>query len=362
MRFFLIFFFIAVSSFSQNVFAQSNKSGKVYKWKLAESWPDNFPIFGDAVHSLIENVDFMTNGQLQIEVHSKEVHKKPLGIFDLVKDGEYEMGHSVSFYWRDKDVNTTFFTTVPFGMIATEQYGWFYHGGGLELMQKAYKPYGLMSFPGGNTGMQMGGWFTKEIKSLEDLKGLKMRIPGLAGNIAKRLGIDVTLLPAGELYAALNTGKIQALEWVGPSLDIGMGFHKVANYYYTGWHEPGAELQFMVNEKAYNELPDDVKRGLNAAMKLAAYDMYIQSQHESAENLQTLLNEFPDTIVRSFPRDVFRAFLRETKNELEKVVSEGGPLTSEIYNSILAYKQKARLWTRFSDQAYLNNSGGLVTD
>ncbi len=353
-----VFILIVSCLFALNtsVYAQSSK---VYHWKLAESWPENFPIFGEAVHRLIENVDLFTNGRLKIEVHSKELHKNPLGIFDLVKEEEYQMGHSVSFYWRDKDINTIFFTTVPFGLIATEQYAWFYYGGGLELMQKAYKPYGLLSFPGGNTGMQMGGWFRKEITSVDDLKGLKMRIPGLAGNIAKRLGIDVTLLPAGELFDALESGKIDALEWVGPSLDIGMGFQKIAKYYYTGWHEPGAELQFLVNEKAYKELPEDLQQGLQKAMRLAAYDTYIHSQHESANNLQELKQKHPDIIIRSFPRDVFRAFLRETRNELKEVVASGDSLTKEVYESIKKYKDKARLWTRFSDQAYLNNSSGI---
>ncbi|MEA3363202.1 MAG: ABC transporter substrate-binding protein, partial [Thermodesulfobacteriota bacterium] len=201
-------------------FAPQAEAAPKYRWKLAMTWPTNFPVFGDAVVKMADMVKEMSNGEMEIRIDSKNKHKAPLGILDMVKLGQYEMGHSASYYWKGKDRNTLFFTTMPFGMIAPEQYAWFYYGGGMELMKEVYDKHGVYSYPGGNTSNQMGGWFQKEIKSLDDFKGLKMRIPGFAGEVLSKLGVVVTNIPAGELYTALDRGTIDALEWVGPSLDL----------------------------------------------------------------------------------------------------------------------------------------------
>lgn len=330
------------------------EDGKTYRWKLAETWGPNFPIFGDATQNMAKMVKEMSNGRLDIRIDSSNKHKSALGIFDFVKSGQYQMGHSASYYWKGKDFNTMFFTTVPFGMIASEQYAWFYYGGGMELMKKVYDQYGILSFPGGNTGNQMGGWFKKEINSVEDLQGLKMRIPGFAGEVLAKLGAKPTNIPSGELYTALERNTIDALEWVGPSLDLRMGFHKIAPYYYTGWHEPGTELQFMVNEKAYNSLPKDLQAILTIAMKAAAYDMYAQSMHESGENLATLQKDYPDVKMRSFPKSLMNK-IKQTNDELLAEFAAKDPLTAEIMNSMNEYKDKVRAWTNLSDRAYLDN-------
>ena len=326
--------------------------GKKYRWKLAETWGPNFPIFGDTTKNMVKMVKEMSNGRLDIRIDSSNKHKSAFGIFDFVKSGQYQMGHSASYYWKGKDFNTMFFTTVPFGMIAPEQHAWFYYGGGMELMKKVYDQYGILSFPGGNTGNQMGGWFKKEIKTVEDLKGLKMRIPGFAGEVLAKLGAKPTNIPPGELYTALERNTIDALEWVGPSLDLRMGFHKIAPYYYTGWHEPGTELQFMVNEKAYNSLPKDLQKILTVAMKTAAYDMYSQSMHASGENLATMKKEYPNML--SFPKSVMNK-IKSTNDELLLEFAAKDPLTAEIMNSMNEYKDKIRAWTNLSDRAYLDN-------
>ncbi|HEO64591.1 MAG TPA: ABC transporter substrate-binding protein, partial [Spirochaetes bacterium] len=206
----------------------SPSNTKVFKWKLAQTWKTNFPIFGDVTRKFVKIVNIMSNGRLIIKIVPSNIHKAPLGIFDFVKSGRYEMGHSASYYWKGKNFNAIFFTTVPFGMIATEQYAWFYYGGGMELMEEFYSKYGLLSFPGGNTGNQIGGWFRKEIKTIEDFKNLKMRIPGFAGEVLTKVGARTVLIDSGELYQSLERGLIDALEWVGPSLDLQMGFHKIA--------------------------------------------------------------------------------------------------------------------------------------
>lgn len=331
---------------------------RVYKLRLAESWPTNFPIFGDATKELAEQVKKMSAGRLIITIDSKNKHKAPLGIFDMVRAGQYDMGHSASYYWKGKVPNTLFFTTMPFGMITPEQYGWFYYGGGMELMEKVYEPLGLLSFPGGNTGNQMGGWFKKEINSLEDLKGLKMRIPGFAGEVLAKVGAKPTNIPAGELYTALERNTIDALEWVGPSLDLRMGFHKVAPFYYTGWHEPASELQFLINKRKWDKLPEDLQEILRVAMRSVAYDMYIHTYHSSAENWATMKSEFPDIKVKTFPPDVMKA-LAKANEELLNEKAAADPLAKEIIESQKKYLKMVRPWTEISDKAYLESMEAL---
>ena len=265
------------------------------------------------------------------------------------------MGHSASYYWKGKDIDTLPFTTMPFGMTAPEQYAWFYYGGGMELMQKAYKKHGILAYPGGNTGNQMGGWFRKEINTLDDLKGLKMRIPGFAGEVMAKLGLSVTNIAPGELYTSLERGTIDALEWVGPGMDVSMGFHKIAPYYYTGWHEPATELQFMVNEEAYNKLPKDLQQILLTAMRVSAYDMYIQNYHMSSEAWANMLTEFPTIKVKTFPKPVMDAMKKANAELLEEVKKES-PIVKEVLESQEAYQKKSREWTKMSDYLYLKDN------
>lgn len=327
---------------------------KSYRLKLAETWPSNFPIFGDATRNMAAMAEKMSNGRLKISIDSKNKHKAPLGVFDMVRAGQYDMGHSASYYWKGKDPNTLFFTTMPFGMTAPEQYGWFYFGGGMELMQKVYDKHGVLSFPGGNTGNQMGGWFQKEINSVEDLQGLKMRIPGFAGEVLAKLGAKPTNIPAGELYTALERRTIDALEWVGPSLDLRMGFHKIAPYYYTGWHEPATELQFMINKKSWDKLPADLQEILRVAMRTAAYDMYVQSYHASGENWAKMKSEYPEIKVKTFPKPVIAA-MEQANRELLAEQAAADPLAKEIIDSQAGYLKQVRVWSDISDVAYLNS-------
>lgn len=327
---------------------------KVYKLRLAQTWPENFPLLGDSPKNMAKMAEALSNGRLKITIDSKNKHKAPLGIFDMVRAGQYDMGHSGSYYYKGKVPETLYFTSMPFGMIAMEQYAWFYHGGGLELMQKVYNKYNLLSFPGGNTGNQMGGWFRKEINSLADLKGLKMRIPGFAGEIMAEVGAKPVNIPAGELYTALERNTIDALEWVGPSLDLRMGFHKIAPYYYTGWHEPGSEMQFLINKKVWDRLPNDLQQVLIISMRLAAYDMYTQSYHESSDNWAKMKKDYPDIKVKTFPKEVFAALQAANKILLAERAAKSS-LAKEIQASQAAYLKKSRAWTKISDQSYVNS-------
>ncbi len=328
---------------------------KVVKWKLAETWPSNLIPLSSPPAQVAKMVKEMSGGTFIIRVEGKEKHKAPLAILDMVKGGQFQMGHSASYYWKGKDISTVFFTTLPFGMTTTEQYAWFYYGDGMKYMQQVYDGFKVLSYPGGNTGVQMGGWFKKEINTLADLKGLKMRIPGLAGEVFARLGVNVTNIPAGELYTSLDRGTIDALEWVGPGMDIKMGFHKVAPYYYTGWHEPASEMQFLINKRAYNKLSPEHQAILQTAMKAASADMYYENFAANAQAWDRMKTDYPDIKIKTFPLPVLKAMKKATDELLNSYAAEDSQF-KEILASQRSFMKKARQWSVISDYNYIKTS------
>lgn len=322
-----------------------------YKWRMATSWPDGTPILADAAHRFANNVKVMSGGRLEIAVDSPGKHKAPFGVFDFVRTGAYEMGHTTSYYYKGKEPATTFFTTVPFGMTVIEQNAWFYYGGGLELMNKVYGKHNIVAYPTGNTHVQMGGWFRKEIKSLKDLKGLKMRIPGHAGEVVEKVGMKPTNIPAGELYTSLERGTIDAVEWVGPAFDTKFGFQKIAKFYYTGWHEPAAEIQIFINKEKFDALPDDLKAIVATASKASSLDMLSEAYYRNTVEWDRMVKE--DKVkIRTFPRDVLDAF-RKANDELLDDAAAKSPLAREVVASQRAFMAKAKAYTRITDENYL---------
>lgn len=325
---------------------------KKVRWKLAMTWSSTLTPFATAPLNLAKMVEEMSGGNFTIRVEGSEKHKAALGILDMTKGGQYQMGHTASYYWKGKDITTVFFCTVPFGMNVDEQNAWFYHGGGMELMQKTYDKFDVLSFPGGNTGVQMGGWFQKEIKSLDDLKGLKMRIPGLAGEVFAKLGVNVTNIPPGELYTSLDRGTIDALEWVGPAMDIKMGFHKIAPFYYTGWHEPATELQFLINKRAFEKLPKEYQTMLTTAMKAVTADMYTDNFAGSVAAWEQMKTEYPNIEVKTFPKEVLVA-MKKSADELYDEYAANDANFKEVLESQRSYMAKAREWTNISEYNYI---------
>ncbi|WP_375749907.1 TRAP transporter substrate-binding protein [Vibrio sp. HN007] len=341
----------AIAAFSLS----AHSAEKVYRLKLAETWGPNTPILGDASKNMAKLANEMSNGRLQIRIDSANKHKAPFGVFDMVKSGQYDLGHSSSYYWKGKVPNTLFFSSMPFGMMTTEQYAWFYRGGGMELMQEVYGPHNLLSFPGGNSDIQMGGWFKKEIKSVDDLQGIKMRIPGFAGEVFARVGAKPTNIAPGELYTSLERGTIDALEWVGPAFDLRMGFQNIAPYYYTAWHEPGSETQFLVNKRKWESLPKDLQVILETAFRVAAFDMYVQAIDANAVAWDKMLEDNPDIKVRDFPEEVMDA-MRTATTELLAEQAARDELAKRIVDSQAEYTKKVRAWTDISTKAYLDSS------
>jgi len=340
------------------LFTTQSFAAKKVKWKMAMTWPKTLVPLSTVPLRVSSLVKEMSGGKFTIKVHGKGIHKAPLGILDMVKNNIYEMGHSSSYYYKGSNIATALLTTAPFGMTTAEQYAWYYYGGGEQLTKKVYDNFNVDTYQGGNTGVQMGGWFKKEINTLADLKGLKMRIPGMAGEIFAKLGVNVTNIPAGELYTSLDRGTVDAVEFVSPGLDIKMGFHKIAPYYYTGWHEPASEMHFFINQKAYKKLPKEYQSILQAAMKVATSEMYIDNYNKNVVAWQQMKKEFPNIKVKTFPLEI----LQEMKNASEEVMekySNENKLFKEIYQSQQNYLKKAREWTTISEHDYINTSNSV---
>jgi len=322
--------------------------------KLAHGWPKGYPIFGQSVEKFKVLVEEMSDGKIEVKVDSTNKHKSAFGIFDFVKSGQYDIGQSASYYYGGKDPDTMFFSSMPFSMTAQEQMAWFYEGDGLELANEVYAKHNIEVMLGGNTGMQMGGWFRKEIQSTEDLKGLKMRIPGFGGKVIAGVGAVPTNIPTGELYQALERGTIDALEWVAPGLDLRMGFHKIAPYYYTGWHEPGSELMYFFNKDSMAKLPYWATSILRNAVKVAAYDMTIETFGANSDNLAIISSQFPNVQIKQFPPEVVSA-LKQANDKLITEEIARSPMAKKILESRSAYLKKARAWTDIGEKSYLDS-------
>lgn len=338
--------------------AQANSSKpstpqKTYNWKMVTTWPKNFPGLGTGAEFLAKTINEMSGGRIKIKVYGAGEIVPAFEIFDAVTAGTAEMGHGSAYYWKGKNPAFQFFSTVPFGMTANEMNAWLYHGGGMELWQKTYEPFGLVPMAAGNTGVQMGGWFNKEINSIDDLKGLKMRIPGLGGEVLRLAGGTPVNVPGGDLFISLNNGVIDATEWVGPYNDLAFGLHKAARYYYSpGWHEPGTTLECFINQKAFDTLPADLQSIVTNAARVANQDMMLEYVARNNDALSTLVEEH-SVEVRTFPVDVIDRLRSLSERVVSDVVGDD-PLALEIYESYQRFLAKSKQWQNLSERAFLN--------
>ncbi len=322
-------------------------------WKMVTTWPKNFPGMGTGANYLAQLIGDMSDGRIKVRVYGANELVPPFEIFDAVSRGTAEMGHGASYYWKGKTEAAQFFSAVPFGLTAQEMNGWLYHGGGMALWQEVYAPFGLVPTAAGNTGVQMGGWFNREIRSLDDLKGLKMRIPGLGGEVLQRLGGTPVNLPGGELFTALESGNIDATEWVGPYNDLAFGFYKIARYYYyPGWHEPGTTLECFINAKAYRALPRDLQSIVTNACKVANLDMLSEYTARNNDALETLVKKHK-VVLKRFPDAVLEK-LRALSDEVVAEVAAKDALTGKVHASFRTFRDQVTAWHRVSEQAYLN--------
>ncbi len=324
--------------------------GKVIEWTMVTTWPKNFAGLGEGAEYLAQLINSMSGGRMRVKVYGAGELVPALQAFESVAIGAAHMGHGAAYYWRGKLNMAPFFAAVPFGLNAQEMNGWLLHGGGIELWRELYGPVGLIPEPAGNTGVQMAGWFNKEINSLEDVKGLKMRIPGLGGEVWKRAGGIPVLMPGSEVFTSLETGVIDAAEWVGPYNDLAFGLFKAAKYYYhPGWHEPGTTLEAIINKKAYEELPEDLQQVVTNACRTANADMLSQFTARNNEALKTLVEKH-GVILKELPQDV----LNELATISDEMLAEQAntDLDKRILNSFIKFRDEARQWHKISEQSY----------
>ena len=332
---------------------------KVIEWKLVTTWPKGLPGLGAAPENFARRVNEASGGRLRIKVFGAGEIVPAFEVFDAVSRGVAEAGHGASYYWKGKIPAAVFFTAVPFGMTAQEANGWLHYGGGLALWRELYAPFGVIPYAGGSTGVQMAGWFNTRLNSREDLAGLKMRIPGLAGEVFDAAGGSAVRIAGGEVYTSMQTGVIDAVEWVGPFNDRTLGLMEVGDYYYyPGWHEPGAMLETIVNAEALAALPEDLQAIVRIAARATNTDMLDDFTANNSESLQILLRDF-DTEVLPLPDDVMDALYEQSQVAIQALV-DADPMAKKIAASYFAFSEKVRTYHEISERAYLNGRDRLL--
>ena len=325
-----------------------NKAKKV-TIKLATSWPAHFPIMGTGVDAFATRCTELSGGSLEIKVFPKNILVPAMQVFDATSAAQIDAFHSGVYYWKGKNPAFSIFGGMPLGLTSEEMITWMKFGGGYTLWRELYGKFNLYPLIGGTTGPQMGGWFKKEINSLEDLKGLKMRIPGLGGEVMKRLGVNPVLLPAGEIFTSLERGTIDATEWVGPALDSMMGFSKAAPYYYTGWHEPGSILEITFNKARWEKLSKEHQAIITAASEEMTSNMLQEFRYKNAKALQ----ELPKNVeIKTFPKEIMQA----AKTALQDVLQDESKKSSDFKRVLKSYQDFYALnkaWDDISTKNFL---------
>ena len=321
------------------------------EWKMVTSWPANFPGLGTGAAWLADKITQASGGRIRVKVFGAGELASAYEVFDLVSRGTAQLGHSASYYWAGKAKAAPFFSAVPFGLNAQEMNGWLYAGGGLELWRELYAPFGLLPFPAGNSGVQMAGWFRKKINSVADLQGLKMRIPGLGGEVMARVGATPVNIPGGEIFTSLQSGAIDAAEWVGPYNDLAFGLYRVAQYcYYPGWHEPGSTLECMVNKQAFEALPHDLQQIVEMCCQALNVEMLSEFTARNQQALETLRSEHGVQFL-PLPAEVLAA-LKVAAEQVLGEVAAADPMASKVYDSMRAFQAQAKAWHAISEEAF----------
>jgi len=327
---------------------------KTFNWKMTTVWGKNFPVLGESANYLADWVGKMSGGRLNIKVFGSGELAPGLESFYTTSVGTTEMGSGASYYWQGITPAATFFASIPFGMNAQQTQAWMLGGDaeGYELWKEVYEPYNLVPLLAGNTGMQMGGWFNKEINATDDLKGLKMRIPGIAGKALVKAGGAAINVAPGELYTNLERGVIDAVEWVGPYHDYLLGLNKAAKYYYApGWHESGTELEFFVNKKAYDSLPDDLREILYTASLRAHAWVISEFDTKNAEYLQKMVSE--GVQIKQFPLEVMKELKKYSDEAIQELIGSD-PIANRVYQSFNAFRKKVKPWFDVTEKVYYN--------
>jgi len=324
-----------------------------FQWRMPTTWTPALDVMQGAAQRLAGVVDEMTGGRLRIEVFPAGQLMPTLGCFDAASQGSVEAFMGASYYWAAKEPAVQWFTSVPFGMNPGGMATWYLHGDGLKLWEETYAAFNLVPRPGVATGPQMAGWFRKRINSLADFKGLRMRIPGLGGQVVAKAGGTVVLTPGGEIYAALERGVIDATEWVGPHDDLKLNLQNTARYYYyPGWHEPATTLEFVFNRKAYEALPADIRRIVDHAAAASQVHGLMEYEARNTVALERLKTEFKGKVeIVQLPAPVLRD-LKKLSTEVLRAESEKSPMARRVYGSFTKFQTQLSGWRHISEGAY----------
>jgi len=322
-----------------------------YRWKMTTTWPPNFPVVGEGCKLLADLVKKMSGGRMEITVYGGGELIPALEGFDAVSNGAVEMNHGAGYYWSGKAPAAQFFTAVPFGMNAQQMGAWIISGGGMKLWEEMYEPFGILPILCGNTGMQMTGWFKKEIKTLSDLNGLKMRMPGLGAKVLEKAGGTPVLVSGGEIYTNLERGVIGATEWIGPYHDYLMGFHEVANYYYyPGWHELGPALEMLINKSKFEALPSDLQEIIRTACYRINRWMGAEFDAKNGFYLKKIMNE-TDVTVGQFPSEVLQSLKGFTQEAIEELIEKDAP-SKKVFESFDKFRKEVGVWMNISERVF----------
>lgn len=321
------------------------------RWRLASSFPRSLDTLFGAAEILAERLKALTDGRFEVRPYPAGELVPGLQVLDAVQQGTVQAGHTAGYYYTGKNPALAFDSCVPFGLTARQQIAWFNEAGGLKLIRDLYADFGVTSFPGGNTGVQMGGWFKRPVPDAASLKGLKMRIPGLGGQVMSRLGVTVQVLAGGDIYPALERGAIDATEWVGPYDDEKLGFHKVAKlYYYPGWWEPGPSLSFLVNRNAWGKLPSDYRSAFEVAARDAAVAVQARYDARNPAALRRILASGVKLV--PFSDDIIEAARRASAELLdEQAAADAG--YKKVYDHWKKFRDEVTSWFATAEYAYV---------
>lgn len=322
------------------------------RWRMVSSFPRNLDTIYGCAELIARQVAAMSQGRFQISVHAAGEITPPFGVVDAVQEGAVECAQTAAYYFFGKDETFALGCAIPFGLNSRQTTAWMLHGNGLALMREFYRRYNMINFPAGNTGAQMGGWFRKEIRSLADMKGVKMRIGGFGGRIIERIGGVAQNIPGGDTYAALEKGTIDAAEWVGPYDDLKLGFNRIAqHYYYPSFWEGGAQLDLFVNIKAWEALPADYRAMLEAATLQAHSDMQANYDVKNPQALKELYAG--GTKLHAFPEDLMNAAFRASMDYYEELSAQN-PAWRKVYADFKTFRRDENLWFRFAEAGFDN--------
>jgi len=321
--------------------------------KMVTTWPKNFPGLGTGAERLAHRITTMSGGKLQVKVYAAGELVPAFQSFDAVSQGQAEMSHSASYYWQGKSPAFNFFTAVPYGLTADEHYAWMLWGDGMKLWTELCDQFNLVPFMRASTGVQMGGWYRKEVNTLDDFKGLKFRMPGLGGEVLRKLGATVVNLPGGEIFPALQAGTIDGTEWVGPWNDLAFGFYKVAKFYYwPGFHEPCTTGEVMVNKKVWASLSKEHQEIISVAVQAESTLEYAEFTYKSGDALDALINKH-GVQLRKYNDDLLRGFGKAAEEVVAEVGSKDA-MTKRVYESYMTARKKLSGWSALGEQGYLN--------